>query len=113
MTPEVAVQALASSTSPIIVINYIHGGPIDDKHNSRRQRQRLLCAVSIRKHISFVLYTFAEGSVSPIDDIVTFSPINVNWVLQLHEDALILKPGVSGFDIRRILVDLSNSIDLL
>ena len=48
-----------------------------------------------------------------IDDTVTFHPIDVNRVLQLHEDALILTLGVDEFDVRRILVDLGSSIDLL
>ena len=34
-------------------------------------------------------------------------------MLQPYEDALILTLGVGGFDVRRILVDLGSSIDLL
>ena len=49
----------------------------------------------------------------PIDETITFSLIDVNRVLQLHEDTLILTLGVGGFDMRRILVDLGNSVDLL
>ena len=49
----------------------------------------------------------------PINDTITFPPIYVNWVLQPHEDALILILGVCGFDVQRILVDLGNSTNLL
>ena len=54
MTLEAVIQALVSLTTPRVVINYIHGGPIDDKHNSRWQRQRLLHATFVKEHINFV-----------------------------------------------------------
>ena len=49
----------------------------------------------------------------PVDDTITFPPIDVNRVLQSHEDILILMLGVSKFDVRRILVDSGSSFDLL
>ena len=73
----------------------------------------MLRATSVREQIGFVQGTFAEGSVHPIDDTITFPPIEVNWVLQPHEDTLILTLGVGGFDMRRTLVDLGSSADLL
>ena len=112
-TPKAIVQALTSPATLIVVINYIHGSPIDNKHSSRRQRRKLLCATSIREQMNSIQRTFAEGSVHPVDDIIIFPPIDVNWVLQPHEDALILTLGVGGFDVRRILVDLGSSVDLL
>ena len=57
--------------------------------------------------------TFSEGSVRPIDNTITFLPIDVNWVLQPHEDALILTLRVGRFDLKRILVDLGNSTNIL
>ena len=78
MTLEAVIQALVSLTTPRVVINYIHGGPIDDKHSSRWQRQRLLHAAFVKEQINFVQRTFAEGSVHPIDNTITFTPINVN-----------------------------------
>ena len=48
-----------------------------------------------------------------MDRTITFLPINPNRVLQPHEDALILTLGISDFDVRRILVDPGNSVDLL
>ncbi|KAL6350500.1 hypothetical protein AAG906_019147 [Vitis piasezkii] len=99
-TPKAIVQAPASPKAPKVIINYIHEGPIDDKHSSRRQRRRLLYATSVRERINSVQHTFVEGSVHPVDNTITFPPINVNRVLQLHEDALILTLGVSGFDVQ-------------
>ena len=89
--PEAAAQAPASLTTPKAIINYIHRGPIDDKYNFRWQRRRLLNAASIREQISSVQGTFAEGSVHPVNDTITFPPIDVDQVLQTHEDTLILK----------------------
>nr|CAN64938.1 hypothetical protein VITISV_042931 [Vitis vinifera] len=74
--PEPVVQAPVSLIALKVVINYIHRGPIDDKHNSRRQMRRLIHATSIRKWISSIQGTFVEGNVHPIVDIITFHPIN-------------------------------------
>ena len=49
----------------------------------------------------------------PIDDTITFPPIDVNRVLQPHEEVSILTLEVGGFDVRRILVDLGSSSNLL
>lgn len=48
-----------------------------------------------------------------MDGIITFPPIDPNRVLQPHEDALILTLRISDFDVRRILIDQGNSVDLL
>ena len=47
-TQDLAVQALTSSTTPRAIINYIHGGPIDERYSFKQKRQRLLCTASIR-----------------------------------------------------------------
>ena len=62
---------------------------------------------------SFIRCTFVERSVRSVDCTITFPPINVNWVLQLHEDTLILTLGVGGFNVQRILINLGNSTDIL
>ena len=49
----------------------------------------------------------------PVDDTITFSLINANQILQPHEDTLVLTLGISGFDMRRILIDPGSSTDLL
>ena len=110
---EVAVQTPASLVAPRVVINYIHGGPLDDIHSFKCQRQRLLRAAFVRERVNSVQRNFTEGSVCPIDDIVTFPLVDSNRVLQAHEDALVLTLGVGSFDVRRILVDLGSSANLL
>ena len=44
-----------------------------------------------------------------VDGTITFA----SQVLQPHEDALVLTLGISGFNVRRVLVDPSSSVDLL
>lgn len=76
----------------------MHRGPIDDKQGSKRRKRRLLCTIFVRERIN---------------DTITFPLVDVSWVLQSHEDALILTLRVGELDVRRILVDLSSSTDLL
>ncbi|RVW21303.1 hypothetical protein CK203_110085 [Vitis vinifera] len=47
------------------VIDYIHGGPLDEEYNSRRKRQRLLRAAIVREHKSSIRPGLASGSVHP------------------------------------------------
>ncbi|KAL6338705.1 hypothetical protein AAG906_023854 [Vitis piasezkii] len=103
---DLAAQVPTSLAAPRAIINYIHGGPVDKKYNSKRKRQRFLRADSIRERVSSIQHNFLERSIRPVDGIVTFPPVNACRVLQPHEDTLILTLGISGFDIRRVLVDL-------
>ena len=68
---------------------------------------------SVREQINFVQYTFAEESVRPVNGTITFPPIDVNQVLQPHENVLILMLKSGKFDVRRILVYSSSLANLL
>ncbi|KAL6319869.1 hypothetical protein AAG906_036939 [Vitis piasezkii] len=81
------------SIAPRVIINYIHGGPLDEEYDSKRKRQRLLAR--------------------PINGTIIFPPINPIQILQPHRDSLILSLGIRDFDLRRILVDPSSSANLL
>ena len=48
-----------------------------------------------------------------VNDTITFSLVNASRVLQSHKDALVLTLGISGFDMRRVLVDPGSSTDIL
>ncbi|KAL6328563.1 hypothetical protein AAG906_038758 [Vitis piasezkii] len=76
------------------IINYIHGGPLDDEYNSRRKKQRLLRAATVREHVSSIRPRLARESVHPIDRAIVFPPIDPTQVLQPHRDALILTMGI-------------------
>ena len=94
-------------------MHYIHGGPVDDRYDSKWKRQRLLHVVSIRERVCSIQHKFSEGGMHLVDDTITFPLVNASRVLQLHEDALVLTLGINGFDIKRVLVDPDSSIDLL
>lgn len=101
-------------TAPIrAIINYIHGGSLDDEYNSRRKKQRLLQAASVQEHISSIRSRLANGSIQPIDEAIVFPPIDPARVLQPHRDALILMLGIGDFNVKRILVDPGSSVNLL
>ena len=101
------------SQTPRVIINYIHGGLVDDKYHSQRRRRRLVHAVSIKERVHTIQCTFTDDSVRPIDMPITFSPINSNGIILSHEGALVLTLVVNDFDVHRILVDPRSSADLL
>ena len=98
-TKSSSAQAPASSIAPKAIINYIHGSPIDDKHNFRRKRQRFFRMATVREQISPLQHIFTKGSVHLINNTITFPSTDVNRVLQSHEDTLILTLGVGGFKV--------------
>ena len=57
--------------------------------------------------------TFIDDCVRSIDGPITFPPINSNWVILPHEDALVLTLGVNDFDVHKILVNPRSSANLL
>nr|CAN69509.1 hypothetical protein VITISV_012512 [Vitis vinifera] len=102
--------------SPIaskVVINYIHGGPLDEEYDSKRKRQRLLRAASVCERINSIRPGLTGGSAHPIDGTIIFPLVDPTRILQPYRDALILSFGIGDFDVRRILVDPGSSADLL
>lgn len=107
-------QGSRAPAAPIrVMINYIHGGPLDDDYNSKRKRQRLLRAATVWEHISSIRPGLATGSIQPINGTIVFPALDPARVLQPHRDVLILTLGVGDFDVKRILVDPGSSTDLL
>ena len=95
------------------VVNYIHGGPIDEKYNSKWKRQRLIWAASVWEQVNSVQPALPQGGTLLIDGVITFPPVDPNRVLHPYEDALILTLGINNYDVRWILVDPDSSADLL
>ncbi|RVW39098.1 hypothetical protein CK203_084155 [Vitis vinifera] len=109
-------QASRAPSAPIVhrvVINYIHGGLLDEEYDSKRKRQRLLRAASVCECIKSIRPELTDGSTCPIDGTIIFPPIDPIRILQPHRDALILFLGIGDFDVRQILVDPGSSADLL
>nr|CAN80065.1 hypothetical protein VITISV_035227 [Vitis vinifera] len=99
--------------TPKAIINYIHGGPLDEEYDSKRKRQRLLRAASIRERVNSIRPGIAGGGPQPIDGTIIFPLIDPTRILQPHREALILSLGMGDFDVRRILIDPGSSTDLL
>ncbi|RVW39235.1 hypothetical protein CK203_085118 [Vitis vinifera] len=99
--------------APKAVINYINGGPSDEEYDSRRKRQKLLRAASIREHINSIRPGLIGGGPRPIDGTIIFPPVDPTRTLQPHRNALILSLEIWDFDVRRILVDPGSSTDLV
>nr|CAN68523.1 hypothetical protein VITISV_025156 [Vitis vinifera] len=104
---------LRAPAAPKAVINYITGGPSDEEYDSRRKRQKLLRAASIRERINSIRPRLTGGSPRPIDGTIIFPPVDPTWTLQPHRDALILSLEIGDFDVRRILIDPGSSADLV
>ena len=79
---------------------------------NEKDKGSMLRVTSMREHISSIQHNLLDGGARPVDDTITFPPIKANRVLQPHEDALILTLGISGSDVRRVLIDLGSSTDL-
>ena len=107
------VTTPTTSVALRFVINYIHGGPLDEEYRSKRKRQRLFRAASVREQVSSIRPGLTIGSTYPIDGVITFPLVDLNRILQPHRDALIFTLGISDFDVRRILVNSGSSADLL
>ena len=94
------------------VINYINGGPSEEEYDSKRKRQKLLQAASVRERINSIQPGISGGGPRPIDGRIIFPPVDPTWILHPHRDALILFLEIGDFNVRRILVDPGSSADL-
>ena len=52
-------------------------------------------------------------AIQPIDDPISFPPVNLSRVITLHHDALVLTLYINDFNVHKVLVDHSSTIDLL
>ena len=103
--------------APKAIINYINGGPLDEEYDSKRKKQRLLRAASVRERVNSIRPRITgeggEGRPLPINGTIIFPPVDPTRILQPHRDALILSLEIGDFDVRRILVDPGSSADLV
>ena len=61
-----------------------------------------------------VVYTSgSREETKPIDDPISFPPVNPNRVIVPHYDTLELTLCINGFDVHRVLVDPGSTTDLL
>ena len=73
----------------------------------------MLRAASIRAWINTISTLESGAAIQPIDDPISFPPINPTRVITPHYDALVLTLCINNFDVHRFLVDLGSATDLL
>ena len=112
-----AVERIAASAElppePRPTINYILGGPIDDSYRSKRQKRRLLRAAITQARVNTIHIPDSSRAIQPINDPISFPPINPSKVITPHHDALVLTLCINDFDVHRVLVDPGSAIYLL
>ena len=73
----------------------------------------MLCAALVRARVNTVRAQEIITAVQPVDDPISFPPINPTRVITLNYDALVLTVGINNFDVHRVLVDPGSAADLL
>ncbi|RVW71178.1 hypothetical protein CK203_054411 [Vitis vinifera] len=106
------IQGLPTSGAPVApkaVINYINGGPSDEEYDSRRKRQKLLRAASIRERINSIRPGLTGEGPRPIDGTIIFPTIQPDLVQASvighmgHSLAGLENPGRNLIWIQRII----------
>ena len=73
----------------------------------------MLRAASVRARVNIVNNRGDITAILPVDDPISFPPINLTRVITPHYDALVLTVCINSFDVHRVLVDPGNAVDLL
>ena len=89
--------------TPRPTINYILGGSIDDQYQYKRQKKRLLRAITVWEPVNTIHVPNSNRAVEPINGLISFPPINPSRVITPHHDALVLTLCINDFDVHRVL----------
>ena len=105
--------SIVAQLKPRPAISYILGGPFDDQYQSKRQQKKLLRVAMVKARVNAVHLSGSMEETKPIDDPISFPPINPNKVIMLRYDALVLTLCINYFDVHMVLVDPSSAAYLL
>ena len=94
-------------------INYILGNLSDDQYQSKRQQKKLLRAAKVKTKKNAIHTKGSHEETKPIDDLISFPPVNPNMIIVPHYDALVLTLYINDFDVHSVLVDPGSATDLL
>ena len=108
-----AIAEIEHALGPRPTINFILGGPADSQYQSKKQRRRMLRTASVRARVNAISDRGDVPAVLPVDDPISFPPINPTRVIIPHYDALVLTVCINSFDVHRVLVDQGCATDLL
>ena len=112
-TADRAIVKIEHAPEPRRTINFILGGPADSQYQSKKERRRMIRAASIRARVNFISNRGDVSTVLPVDDPISFPPINLTWVITPHYDALVLTVCINSFDVHRVLINPGSAADLL
>ena len=73
----------------------------------------MLHVATVQSQINTIHSLASSRTVQPIDDHISFPPINPSRVIVPHHDALVLTLCINDFDVHRVLVDPGSAADLL
>ena len=107
------VVEIEHAPGPRSTINFILGGPADNQYQSKKQRRRMLWTASVRARVKTISDRGDVLVVLPLDDPISFPPINPTRVITPHYDVLVLTVCINSFDVHRVLVDPGSAADLL
>ena len=75
-----------SLLEPRPTINYILGGPLVDRYQSKRQQKKLLRATTVKAQVNAVHTRGSREDTKPIDGPISFPPVNPNRVIVPYYD---------------------------
>ena len=108
-----AVAEIEYATEPRSTINFILGGPADSQFQSKQQQRIMLRTASIRARVNIINNQGSAPTTQPVDDPISFPPINPTQVITPHYDTLVLTVCINSFDVHRVFVDPGSTTDLL
>ena len=112
-TADIVIADTEHASGPRQTINFILGGPADSQYQFKKKRRKMLHAASVRARVNTVRAQEIITAVQPVDDPLSFPPINPTRVIIPYYDALVLTVGINNFDVHRALVDPGSATDLL
>ena len=68
---------------------------------------------TVRARVNIISTPNNGRAIQPLNDPISFPPINPSRVITPHHDALVLTLCIDNFDVHEVLVDLSSATDLL
>ena len=112
-TADRIIVGLAALSESRPTINYILVGTFDNQYQSKDQQMKLLRAATVRARVKAIHTSGSREETKPIDDPISFPPVNPKKVIVPYYDALVLTLCISSFDVHKVLVDPSSGVDLL
>ena len=73
----------------------------------------MLRVASVRARVNTISNREDVSVVLPVDEPISFPPINPTRVITPHYDALVLTVCINSFDVHRVLIDPGSAADLL